>query len=70
MPATGGLHVGEHPAVVRHEQHRAAERVERLLELFDRRQVEVVGRLVEDQEVDLAGLEQGERGARALAGGE
>ncbi len=49
---------------------RAVEAVERLLELLDRRQVEVVGRLVEHQQVHPAGLQQGERGAGALAGRE
>ena len=44
--------------------------LEGLLELLDRRQVEVVGGLVEDQQVHPAGLEQGEGGAGAFAGGE
>ena len=39
----------------------AVEGVQRLLELLDRRQVEVVGRLVEDEQVDPAGLQQRER---------
>ena len=38
-------------AVVGDEQHRAGERVERLLQLLDRRQIEVVGRFVEHQQV-------------------
>ena len=44
------------------------ERVERRLQLLDRRQVQVVGRLVEDQQVHAAGLQERERGAGPLAG--
>ena len=44
------------------------ERVERGLQLLDRRQVEVVGRLVEDQQVDAARLQEREGGAGPLAG--
>jgi hypothetical protein len=61
------VHVGEHPAVVGDQQQGARVGRQRLLELLDGRQVEVVGRFVEDQQVDLAGLEQGEGGAGALA---
>ena len=50
------------------EEDGAVERLERLLELLDRGQVEVVGRLVEHQQVDAAGLQQGQRRPRALAG--
>ena len=67
MPAAGGPHRGEHAAVVGHQQDRAVEAVQRRLQLLDRGQVEVVGRLVEHQQVDLAGLQQRERGAGALA---
>ena len=45
-------------------------RRERRLQLLDRGQVEVVGRLVEDQQVDAARLEQRERRPGALAGRE
>ena len=44
-----------------------AKRVEGDLQLFDRRQVEVVGRLVEHEQVDLAGHQHGERRPRPLA---
>ena len=44
------------------------EGVERLLELLDGGQVEVVGRLVEHQQVDPARLQQRQRGPGALAG--
>ena len=37
------------------------------LQLFDRREVEVVGRLVEHEQVDLAGHQHGERRPRSLA---
>ena len=55
---------------MRDEQQGAVVGVERLLELLDGRQVEVVGRLVEDEEVDAARLEQGHRGPGPLAGRE
>ena len=54
----------EQRPVVGDEQHRAREAVERLLELLDRGQVEVVGRLVEHEAVDAAGRER----ARARPG--
>lgn len=58
----------EHPAVVRDQQQRARVRRERRLELLDGRQIEVVGRLVQDQQVHPARLQQGQRGPGALAG--
>src|SRR5438093_1211746 len=42
----------EEAPVVRDEQDRAVERVQGTLQLLDRRNVEMVRRLVEDQEVD------------------
>src|SRR5437763_15708410 len=57
----------EQAAVVRDEDDRARVAVERGLQLLDRRQVEVVGRLVQDEAVHATGCEQGELGARALA---
>ena len=45
----------------------AVEAVQRRLELLDRLEVEVVGRLVEHQAVDALGHELGEQGAGALA---
>ena len=53
---------------MRDEQHRAGVVGKRLLELLDRLEVEVVRRLVEDEAVDAAGLQQREHGAAALAG--
>ncbi len=44
----------------------ACERLERGLELLDRLEIEVVGRLVEHQAVDAAGGEQCKAGTRAL----
>ena len=52
------------------EQQRARIGRERRLELLDGRQVQVIGRLVEHQQVDAAGLQQGQRGAGPLTGGE
>src|SRR5215468_7305803 len=56
----------EEAPVVRHEQHCAVECVQRPLELLDRRDVEVVARLVEDQAVDAARSEQSEQRTRSL----
>jgi hypothetical protein len=64
----GDADVLEQRAVVGDEQHRAAERIERRLELLDRRQVEVVRRLVEHQAVRAGRHEQREHRASALAG--
>ena len=49
------------------QEQRAGVGVQRLLELLDGGQVEVVGRLVEHEQVDPAGLQQRQRGAGALA---
>src|SRR6266536_3781944 len=46
---------GEEAPVVRNEQDRTVERVERALELLDRGDVEMVRRLVEHEAVDAAG---------------
>ena len=54
----------------RDEQQRAVVGVERGLELLDRRQVEVVRRLVEHEPVRAGGHQQREARARALARGE
>ena len=56
----------EQAAVVGDEQQRAVPRRERLLELLDGRQVEVVRRLVEHEAVHAAGHEQRELGPGAL----
>jgi len=55
---------------VRHEQHGAGETVERTLELLDRRDVEMVRRLVEHETVHPAGGQEGDQRTRALAGRE
>ena len=60
----------EEPAVVRDEHDRGVERDERLLEPLERLDVEVVGRLVEQQQVGLRGERAGQRAARQLAAGE
>jgi adenine C2-methylase RlmN of 23S rRNA A2503 and tRNA A37 len=52
---------------VRDEQDRAVERVQSALQLLDRRNVEMVRRLVEDQEVDASCGQKREQRARALA---
>ena len=60
----------EEGPVVRDDHERAVVAVERGLELFDRLEVEVVRRLVEEEEVDLPRLQLGEVRARPLAGRE
>ena len=56
----------EHVTVVGHEQQAAAERGQPFLEVRDGVEVEVVGRLVEDQRIPLAGEQRGERDALLL----
>ena len=68
VPAAGGVDGVEHPAVVGDQQQRAGVVGERGLELLDGGQVEVVGRLVEHQQVHAARLQQRQAGAGALAG--
>src|SRR5438067_5018298 len=53
--------------VVAHQHHRAGPGTERLADGLPRRRVEVVGGLVEEQEVVLAGNQLGERQLRLLA---
>ena len=60
----------EEPAVVGDEHDRRVERLQRLLEPLERLDVEVVRRLVEQQQVGVAGERAGQRGARQLAAGE
>src|SRR4051794_23438762 len=60
----------EEPAVVRDDHGAAGERKERLLERAERVHVEVVGRLVEQQQVAAAAKQLGEVHAVALAAGE
>ena len=57
----------EEPAVVGDEDHRGVDRAQQLLEPLDRLDVEVVGGLVEQQEVGLRGERAAERGPRELA---
>ena len=60
LDAAGQVHRLQECAVVGHEQHGAGEGVERLFELFDRGQIEMVGRLVEHEAVDAARREERE----------
>ncbi len=60
----------EEPAVVRDQDHGRVERVEVRLEPLERGDVEVVGGLVEQQQVRAAGQRAAERGAGQLAAGE
>ena len=62
-----GVHRGQHPPIVGDQQQRARIAVQGGFELFDRGQVQVVGRLVEDEQVHPAGLQQRQRRAGALA---
>src|SRR6185437_14767471 len=57
----------EEPAIVRDEDDGGVQRRELALEPFDARDVEVVRRLVEEEEVGVAGERAGERRARQLA---
>ena len=49
------------------QQERALVAFQGFLQLFDRGQIQVVGWLVQDQQVDTAGLQQGQGGAGAFA---
>src|SRR6266542_6062997 len=53
-----------------YDDERPVEVGERLLELLDRLEVQVIRRLVEDEAVDAAGRDERELGARTLAGRE
>ena len=61
---------GDEPAVVRDEDERPVVLVQRRDEGLDRLDVEVVRRLVEDEDVGAEDREAGEDEARALAAGE
>src|SRR5436305_14391617 len=50
------VHSVKHAAIMRNQQQRAGIRIQRGLKLLDRRQIEVVGRLIEHQQVDPACL--------------
>ena len=60
----------QEPAVVGHEHDGRVEVEQRLLEPLERLDVEMVGRLVEQQQVGLGGERARQRGARELAAGE
>jgi hypothetical protein len=62
-----GRHRLEEPAVVRDEHHAGVDRLQHLLEPFERLDVEVVRRFVEQQQVRLRGERSCERGAGQLA---
>ncbi|GAA3209960.1 Tex family protein [Streptomyces thermocoprophilus] len=66
LQAAGDTHRVEHAAVVGDQQQRALVGVERGLQLLDRRQVQMVGRLVQHQQIDAPALEQRERGPGPL----
>ena len=66
----GRRHGFEKPAVVRDEDHRRVDRRQLALQPLETLHVEVVRRLVEQQQVGVTGERAGERGARQLAAGE
>ena len=66
----GGRDGLEEPAVVRDEDDRGVDRGELALEPLEAVDVEVVRRLVEQEQVGVAGERAAERGARQLAAGE
>ena len=65
-----GRHGFEEPAVVGDEDDPGVQRRQQLLEPLEARHVEVVGRLVEQQKIGIAGERAAQRGARQLAAGE
>src|SRR4029077_13497142 len=60
-------HPLEEAPVVRHDHERPVEPVERALELLDGREIQVVRRLVEDEQVDAARLQLRKMDACSLA---
>ena len=66
----GGADRLQEPAVVGHEHDRGVERLQVRLQPLERGDVEVVGRLVEQQQVGIAGQRPRQRGAGQLAAGE
>lgn len=56
VPAPVEADVGQEPSVVRDEEQGAVVAGERLLQLLDRGEVQMVGRFVEDQQVDATSL--------------
>jgi hypothetical protein len=65
-----GAHGFEEPAVVRDEDHRGVERLEVALQPLERGDVQVVGWLVEEQQVGIARERAGQRRASQLSTGE
>ncbi len=56
LPAAGGVNRAQHPTVVGHQDQRPGVTSKSFFQLFDRGQVEVVRRLVQDQQIDPASL--------------
>ena len=65
-----GRHRFEEPAVVRDEDDRSVDRLQLALQPLEARHVQVVGRLVEEQQVRVAAERAGQRGAGQLSAGE
>ena len=66
----GGAHRLQEPAVVGDEHDGGVERLQMRFQPLERLDVEVVGGLVEQQQVGIAGQRAGQRGARELAAAE
>ena len=56
MPATGQADGVEHAAIVSYEKHSSVEGFECLFQLLDRGKVEMIRWLIENEQVDSAGL--------------
>src|SRR5690606_30341067 len=69
-PHRGGGEVGEEAAVMADDHHGRARAGERLLEVLDRRDVEMIGRLVEEENVRFRRDHPGERCTPRLAAGD
>ncbi len=69
LPDAGHGRIQERP-VVRRDEQRTLAAPDGLLEPLDRTEVEVVGRLVQEQEVGIGDEQAGQRGARLLPAGE
>ena len=65
-----GAHRLQEPAVVRHQHDGGVERLQMRFQPLERLDVEVVGGLVEQQQVGIAGQRAGQRRARELAAAE
>src|SRR3954469_7087722 len=59
----------EHSSVMRDEEQRSLVRIQRGFQLLDRRQIKVVRRLVQDEQVDAFCLQQRKRCPGAFTGG-